>query len=68
MMISRKWYSSDVSNDEWSLVVAYLPLMRVRTRRQHSLRELFTMGGVTCGAMELGAPRPTIRRPGPDRA
>src|SRR5215831_1270868 len=38
----RKSYPSDVSDDEWSLVVPYLTLMREDTaQREHSLRELF---------------------------
>jgi len=38
----RKPYPSDVSDDEWSLVVAYLTLMREdAAQREHSLRELF---------------------------
>lgn len=42
MTISRKPYYSDVSDDEWSLVVLYLSLMREdAVQRQHSLRELF---------------------------
>jgi transposase len=42
MTNARKPYPSDVSDDEWSLVVPYLTLMRVDAgQRQHSLRELF---------------------------
>ena len=38
----RKPYPSDVSDDEWSLVVPYLTLMREdATQREHPLRELF---------------------------
>ena len=38
----RKAYPSDVSDDEWSLVVPYLTLMREdAAQREHSLRELF---------------------------
>ena len=38
----RKPYPSDVSDDEWSLVVRYLTLMREdAVQREHSLRELF---------------------------
>ncbi|GAB0114919.1 IS5 family transposase [Acidisoma sp. C75] len=38
----RKPYPSDVSDDEWSLVVSYLTLVREDApQRQHSLRELF---------------------------
>jgi transposase len=38
----RKPYPSDVSDDEWSLVVPYLTLMREdAVQREHSLRELF---------------------------
>lgn len=39
----RKPYPSDVSDDEWSLVVPYLTLMREdAAQREHSLRELFS--------------------------
>ncbi len=38
----RKPYPSDVSDDEWSLVVPYLTLMtEAAPQRDHSLRELF---------------------------
>jgi transposase len=38
----RKPYPSDVSDDEWSLVVPYLTLMREdAVQREHALRELF---------------------------
>ena len=38
----RKAYPSDVSDDEWSLVVPYLTLMREdAAQREHLLRELF---------------------------
>ncbi|BBU64141.1 IS5 family transposase (plasmid) [Methylosinus sp. C49] len=38
----RKPYQSDVSDEEWSLVVPYLTLMdESAPQRQHSLRELF---------------------------
>jgi len=38
----RKPYPSDVSDDEWFLVVPYLTLMREdAAQREHSLRELF---------------------------
>ncbi len=38
----RKPYQSDVSDDEWSLVVSYLTLMtETAPQRDHSLRELF---------------------------
>ena len=38
----RKPYPSDVSDEEWSLVVPYLTLMtEVAPQREHSLRELF---------------------------
>lgn len=41
-MPNRKPYPSDVSDDEWSLVVPYLTLMREdAVQREHSLRELF---------------------------
>ena len=39
---ARKPYPSDVSDDEWSLVVPYLTLVREdAVQRQHALRELF---------------------------
>jgi hypothetical protein len=42
MTSARKPYPSDVSDDEWSLVVPYLTLVRKDApQRQHSLRELF---------------------------
>ena len=42
MTHARKPYPSDVSDDEWSLVVCYLTLVREDApQRQHSLRELF---------------------------
>src|ERR1700761_5922945 len=42
MTSARKPYPSDVSDDEWSLVVSYLTLVREDApQRQHSLRELF---------------------------
>lgn len=42
MLDRRKPYPSDVSDDEWSLVVPYLTLMREdAAQREHSLRELF---------------------------
>jgi transposase len=42
MTNARKAYPSDVSDDEWSLVVPYLTLVREDAgQRQHSLRELF---------------------------
>ena len=42
MTSARKPYPSDVSDDEWSLVVPYLTLVREDApQRQHSLRELF---------------------------
>ncbi|GBQ24088.1 transposase [Gluconacetobacter sacchari DSM 12717] len=41
-MPGRKPYPSDVSDDEWSLVVPYLTLVREDAgQRQHALRELF---------------------------
>ncbi len=40
--MSRKAYPSDVSDDEWAFVVAYLSLMREEApQRQYSLREVF---------------------------
>jgi transposase len=42
MTRARKPYPSDVSDDEWSLVVPYLTLVREDApQRQHPLRELF---------------------------
>src|ERR1700712_364901 len=42
MTHARKPYPSDVTDDEWSLVVPYLTLMvQDAPQRQHSLRELF---------------------------
>src|SRR6201986_1028848 len=42
MSCNRKPYPSDVSDDEWSLVVPYLTLMiEEAPQRDHSLRELF---------------------------
>ena len=42
MSCNRKPYPSDVSDDEWSLVVPYLTLMTEEApQRDHSLRELF---------------------------
>jgi len=42
MTSARKPYPSDVSDDEWSLVVPYLTLMtETAPQRGHSLRELF---------------------------
>ena len=40
--MARKPYPSDVTDDEWTLVVSYLTLMREDApQREHSLRELF---------------------------
>ncbi|MGF7151550.1 transposase [Sphingomonas zeicaulis] len=42
MAIVRKPYPSDVSDEEWSLIVPYLTLQREDARqREHSLREVF---------------------------
>ena len=42
MLPARKPYPSDVSDDEWSLAVPYLTLMREEAdQREHPLRELF---------------------------
>jgi transposase len=42
MTSARKPYPSDASDDEWSLVVPYLTLVREdAVQRQHELRELF---------------------------
>jgi transposase len=39
---SRKPYPSDVSDEEWSLVVPYLTLMKEDARqREYPMRELF---------------------------
>jgi len=39
MNTKRKPYPSDVSDDEWSFVVPYLPLMRLDApQRDHDLR------------------------------
>jgi transposase len=41
-MTTRKPYPSDVSDDEWGLVVPYLTLMNIEApQRQHDLREIF---------------------------
>ena len=40
---SRKPYPSDVSDDEWLLVVPYLTLMtEAAQQRDHSMRKLFS--------------------------
>ena len=40
--LRRKAYPSDVSEEEWLLVVPYLTLMtEAAPQREHSLRELF---------------------------
>ena len=42
MVLIRKPYPSDVSDEEWALVAPYLTLMtETAPQRQHSLRELF---------------------------
>lgn len=42
MMIARKPYPSDVSDDEWALVAPYLTLLRESAeQREHPLREVF---------------------------
>lgn len=42
MEICRKPYPSDVSDEEWSLVVPYLTLLPEEAgQREHSLREVF---------------------------
>lgn len=42
MLSARKPYPSDVSDDEWSLVVPYLTLVtEAAPQREHALRELF---------------------------
>ena len=41
-MTARKPYPSDVSDDEWALVVPYLTLLpQSAKQRAHSLREVF---------------------------
>lgn len=40
--MSRRGYTSDVSNEEWAFVAPYLTLMREDApQREHSLREVF---------------------------
>ena len=40
--MTRKSYSSDVSDDEWAFVASYLTLMKEDApQREHSLREVF---------------------------
>ncbi|MBT2246323.1 transposase, partial [Sphingobium sp. BHU LFT2] len=42
MEIVRKPYPSDVSDEEWALIVPYLTLQREDAgQREHSLREVF---------------------------
>lgn len=42
MELHRKPYPSDVSDEEWSLIVPYLTLQRADAgQREHSLREVF---------------------------
>lgn len=42
MEFHRKPYPSDVSDEEWSLIVPYLTLQRKDAgQREHSLREVF---------------------------
>lgn len=42
MMIARRPYPSDVSDDEWALVAPYLTLLRESAeQREHPLREVF---------------------------
>jgi transposase len=42
MSLTRKPYSSDVSDEEWTFVAPYLTLMREDApQRDHDLRELF---------------------------
>jgi transposase len=42
MVLIRKVYPSDVSGEEWALVVPYLTLMtEAAPQRRHALRELF---------------------------
>jgi hypothetical protein len=50
-MTNRKPYPSDVTDEEWSLVVPYLTLMREdAVQREHPLRELFRSNLATYGA------------------
>ncbi len=60
---ARKPYPSDVTDEEWSLVIPYLTLMREDAQqRQHSLRELFNglryviRYGIAWGAMPNDLP------------
>lgn len=42
MLMSRKAYPSDVSDDEWALVAPYLTLLPEESeQRVHALREVF---------------------------
>src|SRR5262245_7886885 len=41
-MAERKWYPSDVTDDEWAFVAPYLTLMREDApQREHALRDVF---------------------------
>lgn len=62
----RKPYPSDVSDEEWSLVVSYLTLMtEAAPQRDHSLRELFNALRTVIRYMALpGAPCRTTLQPG----
>lgn len=54
MKTCRKPYPSDVSDEEWELIVPYLTLQREDAgRREHSLREVFN--GL-CYIVKTGAP------------
>jgi len=65
MEICRKPYPSDVSDEEWSLVVPYLTLQREDAgQREHSLREVFN-GRLCCKdwrQSEVGCRSAPIRR------
>ena len=40
--MSRRGYTSDVSDDEWAFIAPYLTLMREEApQREHNLREVF---------------------------
>ena len=64
MEIVRKPYPSDVSDEEWSLIVPYLTLQREDAgQREHSLREVFNglRYIVKTGAPWRWMPRTTCR-------
>ena len=46
--MTRKTYSSDVTDDEWAFIAPYLTLMREDApQREHDLREVFN-GALDC--------------------